>query len=112
VLYNSKLTGLVEGRYQYDPKLIPAAGTVPVKNLTVWLPQPGQTMVLDFELRFLGGDRIHLKRVPKTPPSTTETADLSQTFGTILKRSTDGGESSNGLDDTPPLVSASPDQQN
>src|SRR5688500_11024633 len=66
-VYNSRATGLVEGRYQYDPAPLPPTGTEPVKNLTVWLPQPGRTLALNFELKRLGSDRIQLKPIPDAP---------------------------------------------
>jgi hypothetical protein len=68
VLYNSRSTGVVEGQYQYDSRQPLPTGTQPVKNLTLWLPQPGRVLVLDFELRLLGNERLQLKQISKFAP--------------------------------------------
>lgn len=108
-VYNSKATGLVEGRYQYNPAPLVPTATEPVKNLTVWLPQPGRTLSLSFELKMLGSDRIQLKPVSDAP-KTSRRRDESPLVGVVLKRAADDSQASNGLDDTPPLASATPGQ--
>lgn len=109
VLYNSRSTGLVEGQYQYEPTLAQYASTNSQKNLTIWLPQPANTLVLDFELRELGNDRIQLKPIRETQNSQS----LSNTpVGMVLKRAEDQSSNTNDLESKPPLVSASPNQAN
>jgi hypothetical protein len=108
-IYNSRATGLVEGRYQYDPAPLPPTATEPVKNLTVWLPQPGRTLALNFELKKLGSDRIQLKPISDAPRN-PQRRDPSPVVGVVLKRATDESQHSDNLDETPPLVSATPGQ--
>jgi hypothetical protein len=108
-VYNSKATGLVEGRYQYDPSPLPPTATEPVKNLTVWLPQPGRTLALNFELKMLGSDRIQLKPI-SDGPRTSQRRDTSPLVGVVLKRALDESQPSDSLDETPPLASATPGQ--
>lgn len=108
-VYNSRATGLVEGRYQYDPSPLPPTATEPVKNLTVWLPQPGRTLALNFELKMLGADRIQLKPISEARASSRR-RDSSPIVGVVLKRATDESQNSDGLDETPPLASATPGQ--
>lgn len=109
VLYNSRSTGLVEGQYQYKPTSANFASTKAQKNLTVWLPQPGRTVVLTFELRPLGNDRIQLKQIRERNTS-QENSNL--TVGMVLHRAEDQSTNSNGLEAKAPLVSATPEQAN
>jgi hypothetical protein len=108
-VYNSKATGLVEGRYQYNPAPLVQTGTEPVKNLTVWLPQPGRTLALNFELKMLGSNRIQLKPIPDGPAASRRREERPL-VGVVLKRASEEGQHSDGLDETPPLASATPGQ--
>ena len=101
VLYNSRHTGLVQGQYRYDAKPASLAVSQPVKNLTIWLPQPGEVRVMEFEIRTLGGHRVQLKPIPRTPRSANDPIN-----GLILKRAQDDS-GSNALEESRPLVSAS-----
>ncbi len=107
-LYNSKATGLVEGRYQYNPKPIAQSGMEPVKNLTVWLPQSGRTLVLNFQLSLLGSDRIQLKPISEAA-NRSRSRNPSPVVGVVLKRALNESQHSDGLDETPPLASATPE---
>ena len=107
VLYNSRNTGLVEGRYEYDASLTSGAQAKPQQNLTIWLPQPGRILVLEFDMRFLGNDRIQMKPIVDER-GRSELGALMAGTGMVLKRAADDGQDSNALNETPPLVSATP----
>ncbi len=109
VLYNSLGTGLVEGIYRYDNSALPISSVKPVKNLTVWLPQLGKTLVLDFELRYLGESRIQLRPIPKDSRAASNSNSLAD-LGVILKKAAPGASDSDGLDTAPPIASANPER--
>ncbi len=105
VLYNSRATGLVEGQYHYDPQYQPISQAKAVKNLTVWLPRPGKTLVLEFELRYLGESEIQLRRIPK-PRKSRQPLDFSETMAVILSRAPSDDKDSDQLAETEPIASA------
>ena len=107
LLYNSLGTGLVEGIYRYDHTTLPISSIKPVKNLTVWLPQPGKTLVLDFELRHLGDQRIQLRPI-RQKTATAQNSNAVANLGVILKKSALEASDSDGLDTAPPIASANP----
>ncbi len=107
VLYNSQNTGLVEGIYRYDSSALPIASTKPVKNLTLWLPQPGTTLVLDFELRYLGDQRIQIRPIFEKSDAPQDPAALAA-LGVILKKAASDAPNTDGLDTAPPIASANP----
>ena len=109
VLYNSLGTGLVEGIYRYDHTALPISSIKPVKNLTVWLPQPGKTLELDFELRYLGESRIQLRPLPKNSGGDANSQSLA-VLGVILKKSPPEASDADGWDKAPPIASANPER--
>ncbi|MCA9067927.1 MAG: hypothetical protein KDA84_03340 [Planctomycetaceae bacterium] len=107
VVYNSRTTGLVRGRYQFTPTTQAVANDTPKKNLTLWLPQTGRILVLDYELKYLGDDRLQLTRLPAEWANSQQPSS-SPSRAIVLKRALPEEEGSNGFDKKHPIAEATP----
>lgn len=89
VIFNSE-RGLATGRYFFNGEVRPEANEEPVTNLTMDLQRNGEVFRVNYELQFLGSNRL---RITPANPNEPSGSDLPSVV--ILKRAEN--EDVNGL---------------
>lgn len=97
VLYNSRLTGLVEGVYEYHPHPVTQTSIEPVENLIVDFP--GRQLRLD--ARFAGRTRLRLTEMPAEGQAANAIPSVA-----LLKKADPRTDRGDGLDSRTPLATA------